>query len=219
MCCHPALPQDARVALTLREVCGLTTEEIARAFLTGAPTVAQRIVRAKAKIRDAGIPFQVPEPDELPDRLDAVLQVIYLVYNEGYLASSGTALTRTDLSAEAIRLAPAAARPAARAGGGGAAGADAAAGRAAAARTSPAGDLVTLEEQDRSLWNRDQIVEGVGLVRARRCASGRYDHYTLQAAIAATHDQADSPAGTDWDRDRAACTIAWPNLRRRRSSR
>ncbi len=197
MCCHPALPRDARVALTLREVCGLTTEEIARAFLTRASTVAQRIVRAKAKIRDAGIPFQAPEPSELPDRLEGVLQVVYLVYNEGYLASSGPALTRTDLSGEAIRLArllldllpePEVAgllallllQDARR-----------------AARTSPDGDLVTLEEQDRSLWNRAQIAEGVALV-GRALASGRYGHYTLQAAIAATHDLARSAAETNW---------------------
>src|SRR5205823_10982608 len=163
-CCHPALSPDARIALTLREVCGLTTEEIARAFLTAPPTLAQRIVRAKAKIRDAGIPYQVPSREELPDRLDTVLHVIYLVFNEGYAASAGAALTRPDLSGEAIRL-----------------------GRLLlallpepevmgllalmllhesrrAARTSPAGELVLLADQERSLWNRDQIAEGLALV-------------------------------------------------------
>ena len=196
-CCHPALPSDARTALTLREVCGLTTEEIARAFLTGAPTVAQRIVRAKAKIRDAGIPFQVPEPEELPDRLDTVLQVIYLVFNEGYLASTGALLIRADLSSEAIRLGrllldllpePEVAgllalmllQDARR-----------------AARTSPDGDLITLEEQDRSLWNREQIAEGTALVR-QALSSQHYGHYTLQAAIAAVHGRALSAAATDW---------------------
>lgn len=207
MCCHPALPQDARVALTLREVCGLTTEEIARAFLTGAPTVAQRIVRAKAKIRDAGIPFQVPEPEELPERLDGVLQVIYLVFNEGYLATSGAALTRTDLSGEAIRLARLLLSIARRSH---LLPEPEVAGLLAllllqdarrAARTASNGDLVTLEEQDRSLWNREQIAEGVGLVRralAVQSARGGYGHYTLQAAIAATHDVAPSAAETDW---------------------
>ena len=196
-CCHPALAPEARVALTLREVCGLTTEEIARAFLTAAPTLAQRIVRAKAKIRAARIPYQVPAPEELPDRLDAVLQVVYLVFNEGYSASSGASLTRADLSAEAIRL-----------------------GRLLlellpepevmgllalmllqesrrAARTSPTGELVLLENQNRSLWSREQIVEGVKLVE-RGLLSRRFGPYTLQAAIAAVHSEASDAAATDW---------------------
>jgi RNA polymerase sigma-70 factor (ECF subfamily) len=197
ICCHPALPPDARVALTLREVCGLTTEEIARAFLTAGPTVAQRIVRAKAKIRDACIPYEVPSPSELPDRLDAVLQVIYLLFNEGYSASSGGSLTRPDVSGEAIRL-----------------------GRLLlellpepevvgllalmllqesrrAARSTPEGELVLLENQDRSLWNRDQIAEGTALVE-RALLSRRFGPYTLQAAIAAVHAEAPSAAATDW---------------------
>jgi len=196
-CCHPALPPDAQIALTLREVCGLTTEEIARAFLTGASTVAQRIVRAKAKIRDARIPYQVPSRADLPDRLDAVLHVVYLVFNEGYSASSGASLTRHDLSGEAIRL-----------------------GRLLrellpepevmgllalmllhesrrAARTSPAGELVLLGDQDRSLWSRDLITEGSALVQ-RALSSRRFGPYALQAAIAAVHAEAASAAATDW---------------------
>jgi len=196
-CCHPALPPDAQIALTLREVCGLTTEEIARAFLTGASTVAQRIVRAKAKIRDARIPYQVPSRADLPDRLDAVLHVVYLVFNEGYSASSGASLTRHDLSGEAIRL-----------------------GRLVrellpepevmgllalmllhesrrAARTSPAGELVLLGDQDRSLWSGDLITEGSALVQ-QALSSRRFGPYTLQAAIAAVHAEAASAAATDW---------------------
>jgi RNA polymerase sigma-70 factor, ECF subfamily len=196
-CCHPALPADAQVALTLREVCGLTTEEIARAYLTAPPTVAQRIVRAKAKIRDARIPYQVPSRADLPDRLDSVLHVVYLVFNEGYFASSGTSLTRHDLSGEAIRL-----------------------GRLLiewlpepeaigllalmllhesrrAARTSATGELILLDDQDRSLWNRDQITEGSALVE-RALSSRRFGPYTLQAAIAAVHAKAPSAAATDW---------------------
>ncbi len=196
-CCHPALAPEARVALTLREVCGLTTEEIARAFLTTAPTLAQRIVRAKAKIGDARIPYQVPSAEELPDRLDTALQVVYLVFNEGYYASSGASLTRAELSAEAIRL-----------------------GRLLlellpepevmgllalmllqesrrAARTSPSGELVLLEIQDRSLWNRGQIAEGIQLVE-RALLSRRFGPYTLQAAIAAVHSEACDAAATDW---------------------
>jgi RNA polymerase sigma-70 factor (ECF subfamily) len=196
-CCHPALPSDAQVALTLREVCDLTTEEIAHAFLTAPPTLAQRIVRAKAKIRDARIPYEVPLPADLPDRLDSVLRVIYLVFNEGYYASSGASLTRHDLSREAIRLGrllidllP---EPEAM-------------GLLAlmllqesrrAARTSPAGDLVLLDDQDRSLWNRDQIAEGVMLAE-RALSSRRFGLYTLQAAIAAVHAEAPSAAATDW---------------------
>lgn len=196
-CCHPALQREAQVALTLREVCGLTTEEIARAFLTSPPTLAQRIVRAKGKIRDAGIPYQVPEPHELAERLDAVLQVIYLVFNEGYSASAGATLTRTDLSAEAIRLGrllrellpepeaegllalmllTEARRP---------------------ARTTDDGELVLLEAQDRRRWNRDLIREGTARVE-HALASGRTGRYALQAAIAALHAEAATASETDW---------------------
>ena len=197
-CCHPALAPDAQVALTLREVCGLTTEQIAQAFLTPAPTLAQRIVRAKAKIRDARIPYQVPTPSELPARLDAVLRVIYLVFNEGYEATSGELLTRSDLSAEAIRL-----------------------GRLVAellpapevlgllalmllhesrreARTSPSGELIRLDDQDRSRWNRALIAEGTRLVE-QALLSRRFGPYTIQAAISAVHAEAPDPAATDWN--------------------
>ncbi len=197
ICCHPALSPDAQVAMTLREVCGLTTEEVARAFLTSPPTVAQRIVRAKAKIRNARIPYQVPSPADLPDRLDAVLRVVYLVFNEGYSASFGALLTRYDLSEEAIRvgrlllellpepevvglLALMLLQESRR-----------------AARTSPSGDLVLLENQDRSLWNRDYIREGLVLVE-RALSSRRFGPYTLQAAIAAVHAEARNGAATDW---------------------
>jgi RNA polymerase sigma-70 factor (ECF subfamily) len=196
-CCHPALPSDAQVALTLREVCGLATEEIARAFLTAPATIAQRIVRAKSKIRDARIPYRVPSKEDLPDRLESVLRVIYLVFNEGYYASSGAALTRHDLSQEAIRL-----------------------GRLImdllpgpevmgllalmllqesrrAARTSREGELILLDEQDRSRWNHDQIAEGIALVE-RALASRSVGPYTLQAAIAAVHAQAPDAGATDW---------------------
>jgi RNA polymerase sigma-70 factor (ECF subfamily) len=196
-CCHPALPPDAQIALTLREVCGLTTEEIAQAFLTPAPTLAQRIVRAKNKIRDARIPYQVPTEAELPDRLDPVLRVVYLVFNEGYAASSGASVTRHDLSAEAIRL-----------------------GRLLvellpepevlgllalmllhesrrAARSSPSGELILLDEQDRSLWNREQIAEGTRLVE-RALTSRRFGTYTIQAAISAVHADAPVADATDW---------------------
>jgi RNA polymerase sigma-70 factor (ECF subfamily) len=196
-CCHPALSPDAQVALTLREVCGLATEEIARAFLTPAATLAQRIVRAKAKIRDARIPYQVPSLTDLPDRLDSVLRVIYLVFNEGYSASSGALLTRHDLSEEAIRLGMLLVEllpePEAQ-------------GLLAlmllhesrrAARSSPSGELILLDDQDRGLWNREQIAEGSALVE-RALLSRRFGPYTLQAAIAAVHANATDAAATDW---------------------
>ncbi len=197
-CCHPALAPDAQVALTLREVCGLTTEEIAQAFLSPAATLAQRIVRAKAKIRDARIPYQVPEPQELPERLDSVLRVVYLVFNEGYSASSGQSLTRLDLSGEAIRLGRllVAMLPEPEA-----------IGLLAlmllqesrrAARTSPMGELVLLNDQDRALWNRDQIAEGSQLVTTA-LSSRRFGPYALQASIAAVHADADNAVATDWD--------------------
>ena len=196
-CCHPALASDAQVALTLREVCGLTTEEIAHAFLTPPATLAQRIVRAKNKIRAARIPYEVPTRQQLPERLDAVLRVIYLVFNEGYAASSGDVVTRRDLSEEAIRLGrllvellpePEAKgllalmllhesrRP---------------------ARTSPDGEVVLLEDQDRTLWNRDYIAEGSQMVR-EVLSSGRYGPYSIQAAIGAIHAEAPSASATDW---------------------
>ena len=196
-CCHPSLAPEARVALTLREVCGLTTEEIAKAFLITPRTLAQRIVRAKARIREARIPYEVPTPQELPERLGAVLQVIYLVFNEGYSAAAGTEVTRAELTGEAIRL-----------------------GRLLtelrpepevigllslmllqesrhAARTSPTGELILLENQDRSLWNREQIAEGVSLLE-KALKSRRFGSYTLQAAIAAVHAEAKSVPATDW---------------------
>jgi RNA polymerase sigma-70 factor, ECF subfamily len=196
-CCHPSLPPEAQVALTLREICGLTTEEIARAFLVTPATLAQRIVRAKAKIREIPIPYEVPAPQELPERLGAVLQVIYLVFNEGYSAAAGAEVTRAELTGEAIRL-----------------------GRLLtelrpepevmgllslmllqesrrAARTSPTGELILLEDQDRSLWNREQIAEGVALLE-KALKSRRFGPYTLQAAIAAVHAEAESVAATDW---------------------
>ena len=196
-CCHPALSPEARVALTLREVCGLTTEEIARAFLTTPSTLAQRIVRAKSKISEARIPYEIPDREALPERLDAVLRVIYLVFNEGYYASSGESLTRADLSGEAIRLgrllvellpepevmgllALMLLHEARR-----------------ATRTSPEGDLVLLEDQDRTRWDREQIAEGIALVR-EALASDSVGAYTLQAAIAAVHASAPNLAATDW---------------------
>jgi RNA polymerase sigma-70 factor, ECF subfamily len=196
-CCHPALSPDAQVALTLREVCGLTTEEIARAFLTPAPTLAQRIVRAKAKIRAARIPYEVPAQAELPERLDSVLRVIYLVFNEGYSASAGGSLTRTDLSGEAIRLGRLLVELLPE---------PEALGLLAlmllhesrrAARSTSTGDLVLLEDQDRALWDRALIAEGSALVE-RALVSRRFGPYTLQAAIAAVHAEAPDAAATDW---------------------
>ncbi len=196
-CCHPALPPDARIALTLREICGLTTEAIAHAYLTAPPTMAQRIVRAKSKIRDARIPYQIPTREELPARLDPVLHVIYLVFNEGYSASSGEALTRPDLSGEAIRLGRLLVEllpePEVR-------------GLLAlmllqesrrVARTSPTGDLILLEDQDRSRWDRALIAEGQTLT-AQALASRDFGAYTIQAALAAAHARAATPAATDW---------------------
>lgn len=205
-CCHPALSPESRLALTLREICGLKTEEIARALLMTAPALAQRIVRAKAKIRDARIPYQVPSPEELPERLATVLQVIYLVFNEGYSASSGDSLTRPDLSAEAIRL-----------------------GRLLlellpepevmgllalmllqesrrAARATAEGELILLEKQDRSLWNRAFITEGIALVE-QALLSRRFGPYSLQAAIAAVHSEAPDASATDWPQIVALYTV------------
>jgi RNA polymerase sigma-70 factor (ECF subfamily) len=196
-CCHPALAPDAQVALTLREVCGLRTEEIARAFLTPAPTLAQRIVRAKAKIRQAGIPYQVPTQAELPERLDAVLRVIYLVFNEGYAASSGEFLTRHDVSMEAIRLGRLLADLLPEPEVLGLLGLMLLQESRRAARTTPSGDVILLEEQDRSLWNREQIAEGTTLVE-QALASRRIGPYTIQAAIAAVHAGAPTAAETGW---------------------
>jgi RNA polymerase sigma-70 factor (ECF subfamily) len=196
-CCHPALAAEAQVAMTLREVCGLTTEEIARAFLTKPPTIAQRIVRAKAKIRDARIPYEVPAEKELPDRLDAVLRVVYLVFNEGYSASSGDSLTRHDLSGEAIRLGRVLIALLAEAEALGLLGLMLLQDSRRAARTSPIGNLILLEDQDRSLWNQNQITEGISLVQ-RALSMGKVGPYTVQAAIAAAHAQAPTSAATDW---------------------
>ncbi|HEY1953119.1 MAG TPA: RNA polymerase sigma factor [Gemmatimonadaceae bacterium] len=196
-CCHPALSPDAQVALTLREVCGLTTEQVAHAFLTPPPTLAQRIVRAKSKIRDARIPYEIPSRADLPDRLDTVLHVMYLVFNEGYLASTGASLTRSDLSAEAIRLARLLVELLPE---------PEAIGLLALmllhearrdARTTPEGEMVLLEDQDRARWDAQRIAEGVELVE-RALASRRFGPYTLQAAIAAVHAEAASAAATDW---------------------
>ncbi len=196
-CCHPALSPDAQVALTLREVCGLTTEEIAQAFLSGAPTLAQRIVRAKGKIRDAHIPYQVPAPDELPPRLDSVLRVIYLVFNEGYSASSGRTLTRLDLSGEAIRLGRLLVELLPEPEAIGLLALMLLQESRRTARTTPTGELILLNDQDRSLWNREQIAEGLALVDGA-LASRRVGPYTLQAAIAAVHAGAVSADATDW---------------------
>src|SRR5438552_7802096 len=196
-CCHPALSPDAQIALTLREVCGLTTEEVAHAFLTPPSTLAQRIVRAKSKIRDARIPYEIPSRANLPERLDSVLHVIYLVFNEGYLASSGESLTRADLSTEAIRLGRLLAELLPE---------PEAIGLLAlmllhearrASRTTPSGEMILLEDQDRSLWDRAQIEAGVDLVE-RALTSHRFGPYTLQAAIAALHAEASTAAATDW---------------------
>jgi RNA polymerase sigma-70 factor, ECF subfamily len=208
VCCHPALPPDAQLALTLREVCGLTTEEIARAFLTSAPTVAQRIVRAKSKIQDAKIPYEVPSLNELHERLESALHVIYLIFNEGYSASSGKEVVRRDLTQEAIRLtrllnellpepnpetlgllALMLLHESRR-----------------AARSTPSGELILLENQNRSLWNREQIAEGLALIE-RALLSRRFGPYTLQAAISAVHSEAKTAADTDWRQIAALYTV------------
>jgi len=196
-CCHPALAPDAQIALTLREVCGLTTEEIARAFLTPAPTVAQRIVRAKNRIRDTRIPYQVPPLSELHERLDAVLQVIYLVFNEGYSASSGTSLTRRDLSAEAIRLGRLLVELLPEPEATGLLALMLLHDARRSARESSDGDLLLLEEQNRSLWNREQIDEGRRLVE-QALSSQPVGRYVLQAAIAAVHAESPNATSTDW---------------------
>ena len=196
-CCHPALAADAQIALTLREVCGLTTEEIAQAFLTPAPTLAQRIVRAKAKIRDAKIPYQVPLPADLPDRLDAVLRVIYLVFNEGYAASSGASLTRHDLSTEAIRLGRLLVELLPEPEAHGLLGLMLLHESRRGARTSPDGEMILLDDQDRSLWNREAIAEGLRHVEGA-LVSRRFGPYTIQGAIAAVHAEAKAAAATDW---------------------
>ncbi|MCX4188022.1 RNA polymerase sigma factor [Methylophaga sp. OBS4] len=196
-CCHPALSVEAQLALTLREVCGMTTEEVAHAFLIKPATVAQRIVRAKNKIRDAGIPYEVPEPSQFAERLQAVLQVIYLVFNEGYSASSGEALTRHDLSAEAIRLARLLMQLLPEAEVQGLLALLLLQDSRRTARTDQNGDLIVLEDQDRSLWNREQIREGCDLV-LQALSSHQFGPFTLQAAIAAVHAEAPSSEKTDW---------------------
>jgi RNA polymerase sigma-70 factor, ECF subfamily len=196
-CCHPALKPDAQVALTLREVCGLTTEEIAHAFLTPPPTIAQRIVRAKAKIRDAGIPYEVPARDDLPARLDAVLRVVYLVFNEGYHATAGPALVRADLSAEAIRLGRLIVELLTEPEAMGLLGLMLLHDSRRATRHSPAGDIVLLEDQDRSQWDSVAIAEGQALVH-RALSSRRFGPFSIQAAIAAVHAEARTAAETDW---------------------
>ena len=197
-CCHPALSPDAQVAMTLREVCGLTTEEVARAFLSSPPTVAQRIVRAKAKIRNARIPYEVPAAIDLPDRLDAVLRVVYLVFNEGYYASSGAVLTRHDLSSEAISLGRLLVELLPEPEALGLLALMLLHDSRRAARTSPSGELILLDDQDRLLWNRGQIAEGLVLVE-RALAANQVGPYTIQAAMAAVHANALNAAGTDWN--------------------
>lgn len=197
-CCHPALLPDAQVALTLREVCNLTTEAIAQAFLSPAPTLAQRIVRAKAKIRDAGIPYEVPPPEELPQRLDSVLRTIYLVFNEGYSASSGATLTRVDLSGEAIRLGRLLVELLPEPEALGLLALMLLQESRRAARASATGDLILLADQDRSQWNREQIAEGSRLVE-QALARRHVGPYAIQAAIAAVHANADRAEDTDWD--------------------
>ena len=196
-CCHPALSPDAQVALTLREVCGLKTEEIAHAFLTPAPTLAQRIVRAKSKIRDAKIPYEVPGPGELGERLDAVLRVLYLVFNEGYSASSGAAVTRAELSHEAIRVGRLLVELLPQAEAMGLLALMLLQESRRAARTSPSGEIVLLEDQDRTLWDRAMIAEGVALTE-RALKTRMFGPYCLQAAIAAVHAEAPSTKETDW---------------------
>ncbi len=196
-CCHPSLAPEAHVALTLREVCGLTTEEIAKAFLTTPRTLAQRIVRAKAKIRETKIPYEVPTPEELPQRLGAVLQVIYLVFNEGYSAAAGAEVTRAELTGEAIRLGRLLAELQPEPEVLGLLALMLLQESRRAARSSPTGELILLEKQDRSLWNREQIAEGVALVE-NALQSRRFGSYTVQAAIAAVHAEAESAAATDW---------------------
>jgi RNA polymerase sigma-70 factor, ECF subfamily len=198
-CCHPALGPDAQIALTLREICGLTTEEIASAFLTAPPALAQRIVRAKAKIRDAGIPYQVPPQDELPERLQAVLRVVYLVFNEGYAATSGDSMTRADLSNEALRLGRLLVELLPEPEAVGLLALMLLQESRRSARATADGELVLLDDQDRSQWNAEQIREGLSLVQ-RALESRRFGPYTLQAAIAAVHAEAASAAVTDWDR-------------------
>jgi RNA polymerase sigma-70 factor (ECF subfamily) len=196
-CCDPSLPSEAHVALTLREVCGLTTEEIAKAFLTTPRTLAQRIVRAKAKIRDTPIRYEVPSPQELPDRLGAVLQVVYLVFNEGYSAAAGAEVTRAELTSEAIRLGRLLAELEPEPEVMGLLSLMLLQESRRAARASPTGELILLGSQDRSLWNREQIAEGVALLE-KALKSGRFGSYTLQAAIAAVHAEAKSMTATDW---------------------
>lgn len=198
-CCHPALSPDAQVPLTLREVCALTTEEIARAYLTNPATLAQRIVRAKAKIRDAGIPYEVPSKADLPERLGNVLQVIYLVFNEGYSASSGSQVVRVDLAEEAIRLGRLLYELLPEPEVAGLLALMLLQASRTAARSTPEGDLILLEDQDRSLWNQEQIREGRAFVE-EALSAGPPGMYTLQAAIAAVHAAARTPAETDWKR-------------------
>ena len=196
-CCHPALPSEAQIALTLREVCGLTTEEIASAFLITAPTLAQRIVRAKTKIRAARIPFQVPTPEMLPDRVDSVLRVVYLIFNEGYFASSGGSLTRPELSEEAIRLGRLLVELLPEPEALGLLALMLLQESRRAARSQPSGDLVLLDDQDRTLWNQNYITEGSTLVE-QALSSRQFNSYTLQAAIAAVHANAPNAEATDW---------------------